>query len=531
MKRIVSTFKKIGKGLLIPIFVLLLIFSSCQDKIELQPNNSMSETVAFSTPAYIELAVTGVYNAAQLGYYNNAPRGYPFGAAFVEQGDCRGEDVVNQAAFYQFTYQATYTTTTLNNTWMWSDTYRMLNRCNIVIEGVRQAGLDEVISPEKALEYEAEARLLRAFGYHELMIHFARPYGHSAGATHPGVPFYEKPFTTLAAIAEGLAQGRNTCADVYSKIIEDLNFAEANLPSKAIRTGNTKVTRGTKGAAVALKTRVYLHMWDMTNVITEATKFLAGGSLATQYAIAASPGLPFSAPYTNSESIFGMENTAASNPGVNAALGSQYKTRQLVCISPMIWRDATWLVDDKRRIEGDLVFTSLTGVKHTNKYKDGTTYSDPSPMIRYAEVMLNLAEAYARNNDVVNGLTYLNIVRNRSLADVPTQAYIAANFADNVALLGAILKERRIEFIMEGRRWSDITRLQQCPHFPIDGIPAKVANGAQNAAAFVLGTPYVLDPITRETAKPYTDHRFLWPFPQAEVDANPVLLEQQNPGW
>jgi hypothetical protein len=29
---------------------------------------------------------------------------------------------------------------------------------------------------------------------------------------------------------------------------------------------------------------------------------------------------------------------------------------------------------------------------------------------------------------------------------------------------------------MEGRRWPDISRLQQCPHFPMNGIPAKVAN-------------------------------------------------------
>jgi len=35
-----------------------------------------------------------------------------FGAAFVEQGDCRGEDVVNMQAFYQYTYEGTYNLTT-----------------------------------------------------------------------------------------------------------------------------------------------------------------------------------------------------------------------------------------------------------------------------------------------------------------------------------------------------------------------------------------------------------------------------------
>jgi len=51
-------------------------------------------------------------------------------------------------------------------------------------------------------------------------------------------------------------------AECYSKIIADLDFAEANLPLKSGRTGNQKITRATKGAAIAYKTRVYQHMWD-----------------------------------------------------------------------------------------------------------------------------------------------------------------------------------------------------------------------------------------------------------------------------
>jgi len=533
MKKINNTISKIRKGLLIPMIALFLIFSSCEDVIDLQPYNQVSETAAFTTPALIALSVTGMYQAAQQGYYNGAPRGYPFGAAFVEQGDCRGEDVINIATFYQLTYTATYSTTTLNNVWVWSDTYRLINRCNIVIDGVRKAGTSGVITAEQAALYEAEARTLRAYAYHELLIHFARPYRHSADASHLGVPYHETPFTTQGAIDAGMTTGRSSVAEVYAKILADLDYAETNLPLKSARTGNQKITRATKGAAVALKTRVYLHMWDMDNVITEATKFLAGGSLAGEYSLTADPSTPFVSGYSNSESIFGMENSATNNPGVNAALASQYNRRQLVCISPIIWTNTSWLNDDKRRTETAMVFTLVNtlasnGTKFTNKYKDGVNYTDPSPMFRYAEVLLNLAEAYARNNDVVNGLTYLNMVRNRSLATPATQAYTAASFANNVALLGAILVERRIEFVMEGRRWSDISRLQQCPHFPIDGIPGKIANGMPTGSWFTLGTAFA-GPLTYNF--PYTDHRFVWPIPQDEVNANPTLAAQQNPGY
>jgi hypothetical protein len=115
------------------------------------------------------------------------------------------------------------------------------------------------------------------------------------------------------------------------------------------------------------------------------------------------------------------------------------------------------------------------------------------------------------------------------LANPATQAYTSTTFATNVAMLGALLDERRIEFAMEGRRWPDIHRLQQCPYFPINGIPAKMANAVPAGSAFTLGTPYT-GPLGT-VAIPYSDFRFLWPIPQDEINSNPTLAKQQNPGW
>ncbi|HOF54766.1 MAG TPA: RagB/SusD family nutrient uptake outer membrane protein [Prolixibacteraceae bacterium] len=516
---------KTGKYIFISFLAAALTISSCQEIIDLEPYNQISETTAFSNPDLIELTVVGMYQAAQRGYFNGSDwRGYPFGAAFVQQGDCRGEDAVNNAAFYRFTYEGTYDPTTANNVYYWQDTYRLINRCNIVVEGVKKAGADGIITVEKAAEYEGEARLLRAAAYHELLVMFARPYKHSSGATHQGVPYYDTPFTTQGAIDEGLQKGRETVAFVYGKILEDLEFAEGKLPLKASRTGNTKISRGTKGAAIAYKVRIYQHMWDMDKVITEGLKLIA----LNEYALGAQPWTCFASNYTSSEYIFGMENAATNHPGVNAALASQYKRRMLITISPIVWRNSYWLSDDKRRQEPEMVFTT-NGVKFTNKYKDDTNYTDASPMMRYAEVLLNLAEAYARKENITEGLKYLNMVRDRSLADIAAQSYTAANFADSKALLKAILAERRIELAMEGRRWPDIHRLQHCPHFPIDGIPAKLANANPPAAAFTLGSEY--SGPYGVAAKPYSDFKFVWPIPLVELNANPGLKDQQNPGY
>jgi len=537
MKNIFKIYQETRKLVIVPVLVLVMVVSSCEKNIDLQPFNQVSETTAFQTPDLIALSVAGMYQAAQMGYYSNpidpAYRGYPFGAAFVEQGDNRGEDVVNTATFYQLTYTATYSVSSANNVNYWKDSYRLLNRCNIVIEGTRAAATANVISAALASQYEAEARLLRAMTYHELLIHFARPYKDTPAASHLGVPYFEKSFTTQDAIEEGFATGRSTVAEVYAKIIEDLDFAETNLPLKAAMAGNAKIARATKGAAVAEKTRVYLHMWNMDKVITEGTKFTTG-ALAGTYSLTADPSGPFVSPYSNTESIFGMENSATQNPSVNGALASMYGAtavngRGLVCMSPIIWRNSSWLVDDKRRTDGAMIVKSAAGVVFTNKYKDPVNKTDPSPMLRYAEVLMNMAEAYARKGDVTNGLAYLNMVRNRALAAPATQAYTAASFKDNVELLGAILTERRIEFVMEGRRWPDIHRLQQCPYFPINGIPAKLANAVPAGTLFALGTPYTGTLGT--PAIPYSDFRFLWPIPQDEINSNKTLAAQQNPGW
>ena len=532
MKNINFKNLKFSKLILTPLLAVVLVFGSCTDLIELDPYNQISETTAFSTPDLVELSVIGMYQAAQRGFFNGADfRGYPFGAAFVQQGDARGEDAINLQAFYRFTYEGTYDPTTANNVFYWNDTYRLINRTNIVIDGVRKAATDNIITNAKALQYEGEARILRAAAYHELLVMFARPYKDTNNASHVGVPYHDVPFTTQAAIDEGFAKGRETVAFIYSKILEDLNFAESNLPGKSGWAGNTKITRGTKGAAIAYKVRIYQHMWDMNNVITEGLKLIALG----EYALGAEPWSAFANNYSNNEYIYAMENSATNNPGVNAALASQYKRRQLVAISPIVWRNAYWLEDDKRRKEGDMVLTRknasgvVTGI-FTEKYKDDTNYTDASPMMRYAEVLLNIAEAYARNNNVTEGLKYLNMVRDRALANKLTQSYTAANFADNKELLKAILAERRIELNMEGRRWPDISRLQHCPHFPISGIPAKVANADPVAAGlYNLGTEYSGPYGVQAVA--YTNFKFVWPIPLAELNANPTLATQQNPGY
>lgn len=504
--------------------VLAFGMNSCTEEkiLDLDPINNISETAAFSTPSLIASSMNGVYNAAQIGRYNttseNGGRGYIFGAAVVEQGDNRGEDVVNTAAFYQFTYEGSYDATTANNVYYWVDGYRLINRCNLMIEGVTDAVSKNIITQAVANDYIGQAKFLRAIAHFELLIHFARPYQDTPGATHPGVVYREVGINTAAEIASEHEKKRNTVAECYTKILADLTDAETLITTKT-------TAKASKNAAIAFKTRVYLHKGDWANVIAEGTK------LNGQFSLTAAPNGPFvlANNLTNTESIFSIQHSATANPGVNGALASIYKQRLLTSISPIIWRDPQWLATDKRRQEGVMVNTTA-GVKYSNKYTDNVNLTDATPIIRYAEVVLNMAEAQARLSvaNLPTALTLLNSVRDRALAAPATESYTIASFPTQAAMVAAILKERRIEFLAEGRRWADIHRLQGDALAPVVGVPAKIANGTPPAAAFVLdGTPYT--GAKGVAAIPYSDRRFVWPIPQIERNTNPNI--DQNTGW
>lgn len=518
-----------------------LLVSSCEKKIlDLIPYDSFTDATAFTSPERCLLAMNGMYDAAQSGFYASGQvRGYPFGAANIEQGDMRGEDMLNQAAFYQITYEATYNDVSANNVFHFQTLYSLINKANLTMEGVRSAGASGVITAEQAAQYEGEARFLRALAHFELMIHFARPYADGNGS-QTGIIYREFGINSDATSEAARALTRATVAENYTKVLADLDFAETNMSG----TPSVKTFRASKAAAIALKMRVKLAKGDWAGVITEGNKLVPTAapfvSPVGGWKLMSTPGGAFASPWTSDESIFSVKNDATDNPGVNGSLPNMLGNpaaapvgvggRGLVRISPIIWNAPFWLCDDIRR-------TSLTSSdggsgRYTTKYKDVTTQSDAAPQIRYAEVLLMLAEAEARSNTGVSqrGLDLLNAVRNRALANSASQAYTLASFATGKDLVQAILNERRIEFLAEGKRWYDIHRLAKDADFapvPGGGIPAKVGSGAATAAMFNCAVPPAFP--TAVAAIPYSSNRFIWPIPIVEIQQNPNFA--QNPGY
>ena len=541
------------------IIVAAVLGSGCKKSLDLAPYNALGDQTAFETPERCQLALYGVYDAAQSGDYDplnggaHSVRGYPFGAASIAQGEMRGEDMVNIATFYQITYQATYSTVSANNVNMWINLYLLINKANLAIDGFRLALSKGVLSPTVESQYEAECRFLRAMAHHELLIHFCRPYLDGNGS-NLGVAYHDYAVSSSASLDRLKAQARETVASCYAKILIDLDYAELNLaaaipvtvPGTTLPAGANTI-RGTKAAAIALKMRVKLHKGDWSGVIAEGgtgTRLIPAvlNTAAPSANISPIGGWALTAacngPFINNastESIFSIKNDALDNTGVNAALaqmmGPNVPGRGLVAISPTIYNASFWKCDDNRRI-----LLTLPGASNANtpsfftkKYTDYVNQADYAPMIRYAEVLLTQAEAEARNVAGVSqrAIDLLNVVRNRSVNTGTTPQYVIGDFASKNALILAILNEKRIEFLAEGKRWGDIHRLAMDPVFTSGGIPAKAVNGfSNNTNLYGCGLPI---PALNNLAIPYNDYRFLWPIPQDELAQNPIIA--QNPGY
>jgi len=516
--------------------VLVAVMAAC-DVTDLSPVNVIPEGLAFDTKANCESAMIGVYDAAQSGFYNNDEtndRGYIFGAAHVQQGDMRGEDFTLVNVFFDNTFRATWTVSTANQTNYWENGWRIINLANLVMEGVAGAAEKGVLTAAEAAAYQGEARVIRAMTYHTLLIHFARPYRDGAGAS-PGLPLLTKGVNTGTKAGDVILEHRATVAQVYAQILDDLNFAETNLPAPA--QAKMTVTRATKGAAIALKTRVYLHMGDWAKTIAEGQKLVAADPTATgpisEFKLGTTPDAPWSN-NKSSESILSMEMSATDDLNTNSALARMLGTpakgaRGEYLISPIIWNKDFWNADDLRRTAQFVLPSADGNYYYINKFRDYTQWTDFVPVIRYAEVILNLAEAQSRTTDLsADALKNLNAIRNRAIpaGSLSMTPYVMGNFADGKALTQAILNERRIELLGEGERWSDIHRNAVDPDFKNEGIPAKM-NYAQVLGNYGIGkavTPGV-------KAIPYTDYRYVWPIPLTETTRNPVLAVEQNPNY
>jgi hypothetical protein len=482
---------KISTGLF-TITLLAGVFSCSTDLLEPVPQTSFSDLVVFDTPSRVEQQVNGIYAGVKSGAY--------LGGRFFVYIDIRADNFLNETTngvtgLETWRHTVVNGTNEVNN--LWAAGYAAINRANLFLEGI-DANTSKYVTPTfpadfvtvKVPQYKAEARFLRALTYFHLLQLYARPYIDGNGSK-PGLP--------LRLLAEKSSSNndlaRSTVAEVYTQILDDLNFAEQNLPL-TYSTGYYRVARAHRNAAIALKTRVYLSMGQYGNVITEANKIVSVNapfvaSSGVLHALNSTFVGVFTSPYTTLESIFSMPFNPNNLPGTQNGLGSYYNPGPAgigdYSLNPAgIYGDLTnWPSTDARRS-----MTSVAATKpYLRKFPLGPQHTDFAPVIRYSEVLLNLAEAIARTTTLdARAIALVNAVRQRSDAAVTIAP------ATNNDLIAAILTERNIELLGEGFRSNDFVRLLQ--DIPGKGTVSSVAPSAE---------------------------QYIWPIPISEMNANKLM--------
>lgn len=465
--------------------LVLLVLPGCTKHIlDTVPKTTLSDASAFSTSDKIQAAVNALYSQVEVPSY--------FGGRYIVFSEQRGDEFSqndgNNATGANVWNQSITASGNFVNA-VWNAAYAAINSANIVIKNVSTTA---VVSDSLRKNFVAEAKFIRAFNYFNLVETYAKPYAQDKSSL--ALPLRLDP---------SIAGGDNSfpfssVADVYTQIIADLNDAEANLPT-GYSSALLNVSRANKSTAIALKTRVYLAQGAYASVITEASK-LVPAAAPYQYSagtathkLEASIATVFGGSYTGPEAIFflGFVNPSEA-PDNQSALAYNYLYPILPLNVSGIAADPVFSAGSTDARKG-LLKTNTTGQVLLNKFPHNTVpYFDYILVIRYAEVLLNYAEAAANNGDPATAIALLNAVRQRS---GPGYVFSPASLDPATTLIPTILTERRIELLGEGFRLYDLLRRVQ-------SLPAKTGNA---------GTAPQVDP---------TAGNYVWQVPSSETGYN-----------
>ncbi len=125
-------------------------------------------------------------------------------------------------------------------------------------------------------------------------------------------------------------------------------------------------------------------------------------------------------------------------------------------------------------------------------YQDGNAMLSSPVIIRWAEVILNRAEAYAKTNQNDKSLADVNIIRKR--AGLPSNAmFSAGNMQGYTSVLDVVLDERRLELSFEGHRPHDVYRNKRSMDRKFAGAqPWEIVDYTDNRTVYLIPTDEIL---------------------------------------
>lgn len=402
--------------------VLTFALGSCKKLIENNPSGAqLLDKEVFKDSATVKAALAGLYTSLNAnGTYSLLLSTRPAFSA-------------DELVFVGSTYDQFIGNAIIPNDQdagiLWTRPYSIIYQANAIIEGT-PAGSN--LSPRFQSQTIAEARFVRAFCYFYLVNLFG-----------------DVPLVLTTDVEKNKVSPRDPVAAVYSQIIADLQFAQANLPANYSESAGLRV-RANKWAATALLARTYLYQGNWADAELQATAILDNTSLF---------GLE------DLTRIFTPNSKEAILQFYNDAIGyTSYATAVLPNPQAPVPK---YVVSDQLKAafsaetgdERSTLWTSTISYGNTvytypTKYRSlaASANAEYFTVLRLAEQYLIRAEARAQQNNVSGAREDLFAVRQRAgLGATPAN--------DKDALLLAVERERRIELNSEmGHRWFDLKR-------------------------------------------------------------------------
>lgn len=484
---------------------------------------------------------------------------------------------------------------TINGEWgtaidLWKNSYKAISRANTILNNLEK--VTELIPQATLLQFEAEAKFVRASQYSMLISHF-------------GDVVY---FTKAIDLEEAFTMGRTAKIEVLAKIYEDYDFAISNLPDSY---GSSELKRATTGTALGLKARIALYNndWEVARDATSACMLL-GYELYSDFAelFLSSTKNPnevlFSIPRATELDVSRGEaaNTISRNAGgwgnfdpswdlwcaylctdglpidespkFNpqepfenrdprlAMTIVEFQTKHLGFMyqphpdSLEVWNFKTGKYQFNHDTRTNKTYASFNGLLW-KKGVDEDWSDDQKPqvdkfIIRYADILLMYAEAKIELGEIDDSvLEVMNMVRARAygVSKDDVGLYPAITSTDQAELRQTVRIERRMELAYEGLRYMDIIRwrvAEKVLNTNVYGMldPAELKEKLVDKGLWFF--PEV--PLVDEDGVPNFDAmynqgfikllairsfdpaaHYLWPIPSKEVLINENL--SQNPGY
>ena len=442
MKNIVNT-------KIILLLLSVLSFSSCEDDLNVEPNDVINVDDFLMDPNNAVQLVNGVYSK-QLDYNM-----YSFswiGITSITSDDAdKGSTPTDTGSDKNKMDNLTFSKTDISFSDVWEGRYQAIGRANTALFYLDQFAIDQSLKDR----YIGEVKFLRALFYFDLV----RCFG--------GVPLVTSKIDINDSDAiDNIVYVRKTKEETYAQIEADLLDAINRLPLRGAYSPN-ELGRATKGAAQALLAKAYLYQEKWQDAFDMSGQVMSSG----QYALLPNYAEVWRESGENgTESIYEVQATLTrglrdytnvQGPRGNPDLGWGFNTPSLNLVNSYESgdqrKDATVLFAPGVLWDGFIAPTTWNNPRYNYKaYQssiaelwngDKGNTAKNLRILKYSDILLIRAESAFHI-----GMTSEAVDR---ISDIRVRAGLSAVTS---VTLESILKERRAEMAMEHDRWFDLVR-------------------------------------------------------------------------